>query len=111
MIQFLELLTVLVFVHFLADFPLQGQYLSDAKNVDRPLAGVPWPWPMVAHCTIHAVPVWLLTGNPFLGVCEFLVHFWLDVARCSGHITFAQDQSAHLGAKVFWAAWAVVRPM
>lgn len=33
-----------LFAHFLFDFPLQGDFLSRAKNPLSPLPGVSWRW-------------------------------------------------------------------
>lgn len=36
------MLTALIAGHFLCDYPLQGDFLSKAKNRVNPIPGVPW---------------------------------------------------------------------
>lgn len=99
----LRLFLQLVVLHFLCDFPLQGDFLSRAKDITKPLAGAPWAWAMTAHCTIHAGAVWYLTGWWELGLLEFAAHFAIDLGKCTGAYGFSQDQVCHLTVKLFIA--------
>lgn len=103
----LELFAALMVAHALADYPLQGDLLSRAKNRSAPIPGVPWPQALGAHCLIHAGAVGLLTGYWWLGVAEFIAHWLTDDAKCRGKITFNQDQAIHAACKVAWvlAVW------
>lgn len=94
------MLFALTIAHFVCDYPLQGDFLARAKNPMAPLPGVPWGWAMVAHASIHAGAVWLLTGYVALGLVEFGMHFVIDVSKCVGNLTFGQDQTLHLLCKV-----------
>ncbi|MFM1977463.1 MAG: hypothetical protein RL145_2309, partial [Pseudomonadota bacterium] len=38
----LSLLYLLIVAHFICDYPLQGDFLSKAKNLTAPIPGVPW---------------------------------------------------------------------
>lgn len=105
----LELFLVLVGFHFLADYPLQGDFLSKAKNRRAPLDGVPWWQAMTAHCGIQALFVGLATGVWWLALAEFVVHFVLDDAKCRGWIGFNQDQAAHVWFKALWVALLTVK--
>lgn len=99
------LFTFFVFsvVHFICDYPLQGDFLSRAKNHKKPFPGVPWCWAMVAHCTIQAAGVWLVSGSSILAVIEFVAHFIIDFLKCDGKIDFNVDQILHLGFKLIFA--------
>lgn len=95
-----ELFCLLAFAHFLADYPLQGDFLSKAKNHTAPIAGVPWYQAMAAHCGIHAGLVGLITGSIWLAWFEFVVHFITDYCKCRGLISYDIDQLIHLWTKM-----------
>lgn len=105
------MLGALIVAHALADYPLQGDFLSRAKSRANPIAGVPWYQAMGAHAAIHAGAVALITGHWWLGVAEFIAHAVTDDAKCAGRITFNQDQAVHVICKVAWVAlaWSVQR--
>jgi len=102
----MEILILLVCAHALCDYPLQGDFLSAAKNERSPVAGVPWWQAMSAHCAIHAGAVQIVTGLWFLALAEFVIHFLTDRAKCGGLISFNADQAIHVGCKVSWAGMA-----
>lgn len=57
--------------HALADYPLQGDFLSKAKNRTAPIPGVPWQQALGAHVVIHGAFVahsWL--SSPAYGGCS-----------------------------------------
>jgi hypothetical protein len=86
--------------HFLADYPLQGDFLAAAKNHRKPIPGVPWYQPLAAHSAIQAGMVWLVTGKLWLAGVEFVLHAGIDWAKCNGSISFNQDQGCHLLCKL-----------
>jgi hypothetical protein len=104
---FVHLLILLVFCHFLADYPLQGDFLAKAKNRATAIPGVPWWQAMGAHCGIHAGFVYLLTSCWTLAAIEFYVHWVTDSKKCSGKIGFNTDQFIHLLCKVAYAVIVV----
>lgn len=89
--------------HALADYPLQGDFLAKAKNRMAPIPGVPWYQAMGAHAAIHALGVGLITHSVVLALCEFGLHFLIDDAKCTGKISFNDDQLLHFACKVAWA--------
>ncbi|HNC56696.1 MAG TPA: DUF3307 domain-containing protein [Leptospiraceae bacterium] len=93
----------LILVHFILDFPGQGQFLSEAKNHTKPFPGIPWQWAMVAHSFIQAGGVWLVTGSLTFAIAEFLAHFVIDFLKCSGKISFSTDQILHIFCKLIYA--------
>jgi len=96
----------LLVAHAVCDYPLQGDFMAKAKNLTAPIPGVPWWIVMAAHCLIHAGGVVLVTGSLMLGCFEFVWHFGIDVAKCRGRLSFAEDQGLHVLCKVLlWAAW------
>jgi hypothetical protein len=91
--------------HALADYPLQGDWLSKAKN--HTLSLVPgeviWPGALLSHAAIHAGAVQIATGSWVLAGCELVAHCAIDFAKCSGWLSYNRDQAAHVTCKVLWA--------
>lgn len=104
MSAFLAILAMMVVVHALLDYPLQGDFLARAKNRLAPVPGVPWYQGLAAHSIIQGGGVWFVTGAPLLGLSEALCHFVIDDLKSMGRITFNQDQALHIVCKVAWAA-------
>lgn len=100
---FTHLLILLVLGHWLADYPLQGDFLAKAKNRGTPIPGVPWWQAMTAHCGIHAGIVYVLTSCWPLAAIEFYIHWVTDSKKCRGRIGFNTDQAIHLACKAAWA--------
>lgn len=63
--------------HALADYPLQGDFLSKAKNRSQPIPGVPYWQALGAHVVIHGAFVAFITGLWWLFFAEDYVsaHF------------------------------------
>lgn len=95
----------LVIGHFLADYPLQGDFLSQAKNPNTELGQkFGWRQALAAHSFIHAGFVALITGSVVLALWEALCHSMIDLRKCHGRITLNQDQTYHIACKVWWTA-------
>lgn len=103
----MEMLALLLFGHALADYPLQGDFLSKAKNRSAPIPGVPWWHAMGAHAVIHGGFVGVITGLWWLGVAEAVIHSMTDDAKCQGKISFSADQSIHIACKMAWTVIAL----
>lgn len=107
----LILLFALVIGHAIADYPLQGEFLSVVKNrhasIDRffPPGKVPkgmWIHALTAHSIIHAAPVWILTGSVSLAAAEIVLHWLIDYAKCEDWTGFTTDQCLHVLCKVLY---------
>ena len=94
----------LVIGHCLADYPLQGDFLSKAKNHRQPIPGVPWYQALMAHSAIQAGMVWFVTGKLWLAGVEFVLHAFTDYMKSDGRISFNTDQVVHLACKTAYAA-------
>lgn len=101
------LLFKLVFCHYLADYPLQGPFLSEAKNHTTELGRTWWPQALTAHCFIHAGFVFLVTNSLLLALCEFVLHGVTDYLRCDNRLSINEDQFIHLLCKVVWVFIAI----
>ena len=92
--------------HAVADYPLQGDWLSKAKNPTLVL--VPgesiWQLALLSHASIHAGAVWLITGSWWLASAEFVAHTAIDYGKMRGHYGYNFDQMLHYLCKVLWAA-------
>ena len=94
--------------HFLADFPLQGDFLSRAKNPNTAIQGIAWWYALLAHASIHGFGVMLITGSISLGIIETVFHFSIDCLKCAGKTSFLFDQFLHLACKVLiWVIYLV----
>ena len=101
-----NMLALMIGLHMLADYPLQGDFLAKAKNRRAPIPGVPWWQALGAHSIIHGLAVGIVTRRLSLGIAETLVHAWTDDAKCRGRLTYNQDQAIHLTCKAIWAVLA-----
>ncbi|MDB4055785.1 DUF3307 domain-containing protein [Akkermansiaceae bacterium] len=108
----LWLFLALAIGHAVADFPLQGVFLSETKNRNQKLSqdlntkspqGV-WIHSMSAHSLIHCGAVWLITGSVLLGLVEFFLHWIIDFAKCENWAGFNTDQFLHYGCKIIYVA-------
>jgi hypothetical protein len=104
-----QLFFALVIGHALADFPLQGEFLAMGKNrrflmrlKDPARPPELWIYCMAAHCLIHAGTVWVISGSAVLAVVELVLHWSLDVAKCSGKTSFGIDQIGHVVCKAVY---------
>lgn len=100
----LELFASLLAGHALADYPLQGDFLSRTKNRANPIPGVPWYHGLLPHAAIHGGAVGVITGSLTLGLAEFVAHCFIDDAKCMGRISYNQDQALHVACKILWVA-------
>lgn len=103
-------LFALLGAHALADYPLQGEFLSKEKNRANPLPKMPWYHALGAHALIHGAAVAAITKSPALGLAETVIHAITDDLKCSGRLSFNQDQAIHIGCKVLWAILALQSP-
>lgn len=107
----LALFFALLIGHAVADFALQGEFLSTVKNrnaeLSRFFGGGPtprgvWMCALGAHSLIHAGAVWIVTGSVILGFVEFLLHAFIDFAKSERWTTFLTDQALHVVCKVIF---------
>ncbi len=105
------LLFALVIVHALADFPLQGEFLSKYKNrhcpPDPECGALPpslWIYCLTAHALIHAGFLWIVTGSAFLAAAEVVIHWVTDFAKCEKWTNFHTDQFLHFFIRIVYVA-------
>lgn len=107
------LFCLFVFGHYLADFPMQGAYLAQAKNRFHPLDGTPWYQALAAHAVIHGGMVGIISGSLWLGLAETLIHALIDDRKCAGSFGYDTDQALHILCKLVWVAliWGGLLPL
>lgn len=94
-----EIALFLLAAHWVADYPLQGDFLASAKQ-NGPLR----IYHLVAHAGIHGGAVALVTGNVWLGLAEWAAHTVIDELKVRGWTSFALDQALHIVCKAIWLA-------
>lgn len=97
-------LILLLLAHALADFPLQGEFLSRLKSKHSGI-NIPWQWGMLYHCLIHAGLVWLITDSWIFFIFEFVAHWVIDYLKCDNKISFTVDQGLHIWCKILYTQW------
>lgn len=105
-LSFTMMLCLLVFAHALADYPLQGPFLSEAKNRNTAAGKLFWPHALGAHAIIHGGFVLLITGSTLLMLAEIVIHAATDWLKCENRISLHADQAIHLACKLAWAGYA-----
>jgi hypothetical protein len=107
----LVLFFALAIGHAIADFPLQGEFLSRGKNRHLPPPPLAdgdssprrlWIYLMSAHTLTHAGFVWVITGSALLAFAEFVIHFLIDSLKCERWTGFETDQWLHIATKVVY---------
>ncbi len=101
------LLFKLVFTHYLFDYPLQGPFLSEAKNHMLEKNRDWWGQALFAHAFLHAGAVYFITNSLLLAMAELFCHAVIDYRKCSGKLTYNEDQLFHLACKVWWCSIAI----
>lgn len=96
--------------HSAADYPLQSEWMVHAKNrhniqpsnsSKRP--DLIWLHVLSAHAAVHAGLVALITQNLWLGLAEFVLHWFIDFGKSEHWYGFHTDQFLHISCKLVWA--------
>lgn len=96
----LYIFMLMIFVHLLLDFPLQGDFMAKGKNHKNPIPGVPPGTLLLSHAFMHAFGVYIVTENVVCATIEFASHTLIDFAKCDNRISFNTDQALHVLTKV-----------
>lgn len=105
----LELLFLLVAMHFVCDYVFQTSNIAIGKNrkTDECYLGVDWYYWMTSHAATHALGVYLITRSPILALFEMFTHFVIDCMKCEGRLHLHQDQILHLVMKLGYVAFYI----
>ncbi len=103
--EYHTILALLVFGHFLCDYPLQGTWIATTKDHTNPHpSGYPWYQSLTAHSVIHGGAVGIITGSLLLGFLEFVIHWIIDFAKSDGAFGVNFDQFLHIMWKIVWVS-------
>ncbi|MBN8460120.1 MAG: DUF3307 domain-containing protein [Verrucomicrobia bacterium] len=100
----LVLFAAFAVLHFVADFPLQGEYLARNKVRCHAASASEWIVALCAHSAIQAGGVWLVTGSPDFAAVEFGLHALIDLAKGERKFGLLADQIMHLACKAGYVA-------
>lgn len=119
--QMQYLIIALAFKHFLADFVFQTDYM------DRKTRYFGWVWPMIAHCSVHAILTFFVVSRygVFLalwvaivdGIAHFVIDtikvrcFQIDPSKKSYWVVFGADQFLHYLTYIFLVRWVLADVM
>ena len=105
---YFELLALMVFAHFLADYPLQGTWIATTKSHKDPHpSGYPWYQSLTAHAAIHGGFIGLITGSLWFACAEFFIHWVIDYEKSDGAFGVNVDQTLHIICKIIFAYAAI----
>lgn len=95
------LLLTLWMGHCLGDYAFQSDRMAVEKcaGCDQTL---PWYWWLGSHAGIHAFLVTVITGMPWLGLAEWILHASIDLCKCRRFFGLVTDQFLHLFCKLIW---------
>lgn len=97
---------LLVGLHFLLDYPLQGDFLATQKSPKYAPRIIPWYHANFAHAAIHGLGVGIILGSYLWAIGEVILHFWIDHKKSMGRFDIHYDQFAHILCKAFWVLGA-----
>lgn len=108
--QPIDVFFVLIAVHALLDFPLQGDTVArekDHNSSSELQKHVPWYYWLSAHALVHGLGVMLVTGSLTLGMLETACHWSIDHGKCNRLYSIHVDQLLHVLCKLAWVTMAV----
>lgn len=101
------LLAVLVLVHLLMDYPLQGDFLAKGKAGAFEPHAPAWLL-LLSHALMHGIAVGLVLGSIWFGLVETALHWLIDrwkiKGTIGGSVAFVTDQAMHVMCKVAYVA-------
>lgn len=100
----IALLFNLIAGHFVADYPLQTDFIAKGKSPYAAPQFVPWYYVLTAHAFTHGLMVSWLTGEWLFGVLETFLHWFIDLAKCCNQTSIHTDQALHILCKVMWVS-------
>jgi len=102
----LELFFQFCVMHAILDFMLQPGVMASAKgrsskyHRDGNREFPAWYYWLGAHSLGHGGAVYLVSGNPLLGIVETFFHGLIDHLKCERRTSLAMDQALHLLCKL-----------
>lgn len=109
--NFIEILFVLLFLHFLADFSLQSEAMAKGKNrhfrSEYILKGeknkITWFYWLTAHTFIQGGLIFIFFPIIWIALIEVVFHFLLDFLKCDNVTNPHIDQGLHVLLRIIYA--------
>lgn len=100
--KLIEMFFILIAIHLVADYVLQGDSVATGKNknLDPAKFGVSWYYWLSAHAATHSLLVGIAVQNFYAGLIEFVWHFITDYLKCEKKINLHMDQVSHVVCKL-----------
>lgn len=95
----LMLWLMLLGAHWVADYPLQGDFLAKAKGDNLMFGETMRQYHLIAHAGIHGAAVALVTGSVVFGFVEWGLHALIDELKVRRVTSFKVDQALHIACK------------
>ena len=106
--SYLPLFLLLCVGHFFVDYPMQNEFMAiyKSRHAKHPHVKEPYLWwhLLTAHAILHGGMVGIITGNMWLGLLEFVFHWFIDLAKNEKKTNLEVDQALHIVCKVFYVA-------
>lgn len=98
----IQMFFILIAIHLVADYVLQGDSIATGKNrnLDPAKYGVPWYYWLSSHAATHSLFVGFVVQNFYAGLVEFVCHFVIDFLKCEKKINLHMDQVLHVLCKL-----------
>lgn len=109
--NFIEILFILLFLHFLADFSLQSEAMAKGKNRHFKPEYVPegqkykitWFYWLIAHAFIQGGLIFIFFPIVWIALIEVVFHFLLDFFKCDNITNPHIDQGLHILLRIIYA--------
>lgn len=98
----------LLAAHYLADYPLQGDFIAREKNKKRAQLNAS-TYVLYLHCFVHAFLVFVITESWLAFFIMFFSHYLIDLAKNNDVIDFMTDQALHIVVLVMLACLVVLQ--
>lgn len=106
-LSLLEILWWLAVGHIVSDFVLQTDFMARYKSPKaEPIAAAgPWWLWLGAHGMMNGAVTAFILGAWWVGPIEAVHHALTDWCKCTGRISFWQDQISHAVVKLALLTW------
>lgn len=94
--------------HYLADYPLQGDFVAREKNKKRAQLNAS-TYILSLHCFIHAFIAYVITESWLVFSIMFFSHYLIDLAKNNEVIDFMTDQILHIVVIVILSGLVVLQ--
>ena len=114
--NFIEILFMMLFLHFLGDFSLQSDAMAKGKNRHRMPENIPegqkikkvWFYWLSAHAFIQGGIIFIFFPVLWIVLLEVVFHFILDFMKCDNITNPHIDQAFHFLLRIVYTIILVI---